>query len=69
MGLVVSVVQSILGIFINYEDGMMEAAIVAGVAVAIGGAIYVYLAYRSRLLEKILGNRLKRFLPRSRANE
>jgi PST family polysaccharide transporter len=69
MGLVVSVVQSILGIFINYEAGMMEAAIVAGVAVAIGGAIYVYLAYRSRLLEKILGNRLKRFLPRSRANE
>jgi polysaccharide transporter, PST family len=69
MGLVVSVVQSILGIFINYRDGMMEAAIVVGVAVVIGGAIYVYLAYRSHLLEKILGNRLKRFLPRSRANE
>ena len=47
----------------------MEAAIVVGLAVVIGGAIYVYLAYRSHLLEKILGNRLKRFLPRSRENE
>jgi PST family polysaccharide transporter len=68
MGLAVSVIQSILGIFINYEDGRMQSVIVAVIAVAVGGVVYLYLAYRSHLLEKVLGDRLKRFLPRSRAN-
>ncbi|MCM3162764.1 polysaccharide biosynthesis protein [Metabacillus litoralis] len=63
MGLVVSVVFSILSIFINYSDSRMNAVIVVGIAVAIGGATYAYLTYRSHLLEKLLGNRLNRFLP------
>lgn len=69
MGLVVSVVHSILGIFINYADGRMNAVIVTGISVAIGGAVYVYLAYRSHLLEKLVGNRLNRFLPKARSVE
>lgn len=68
MGLAVSVIQSILGIFINYGDGRMQSVIVAVIAVIVGGVVYLYLAYRSHLLEKVLGDRLKRFLPRSRAN-
>jgi PST family polysaccharide transporter len=68
MGLTVSVFHSILSIFINYQDGMIESAIVVGASVVVGGAVYIYLAYRSHLLEKVLGNRLKRFLPGSRAN-
>ena len=69
MGLVVSVVHSILGIFINYSDGRMFAVIVTCVSVAIGGAVYGYLAYRSHLLEKLMGNRLNRFLPKRRSSE
>ncbi|WP_026561319.1 polysaccharide biosynthesis protein [Bacillus sp. J37] len=69
MGLAVSVMQSILGIFINYADGRTNAVIVTCVSVAIGGAIYLYLAYRSHLLEKIMGNRLNRFLPKRRSVE
>ncbi|MDQ0231206.1 putative polysaccharide biosynthesis protein [Metabacillus malikii] len=67
MGLLLSVVQSITSIFVQYEAGMIEAAIVAGISIAIGGAAYLYLAYRSHLLEKVLGNKLNRFLPKSRA--
>ncbi|MCV9888921.1 putative polysaccharide biosynthesis protein [Metabacillus halosaccharovorans] len=69
MGLAVSVIQSILGIFINYADGRTNAVLVTCVSVAIGGAIYIYLAYRSHLLEKIMGNRLNRFLPKRRNHE
>jgi PST family polysaccharide transporter len=69
MGLTVSVFHSILSIFINYQDGMIESAIVVGASVVVGGAVYIYLAYRSHLLEKVLGNRLKRFLPGSREND
>ncbi|MBU7593920.1 putative polysaccharide biosynthesis protein [Metabacillus halosaccharovorans] len=69
MGLAVSVMQSIIGIFINYADGRTNAVIVTCVSVAIGGAIYIYLAYRSHLLEKIMGNRLNRFLPKRRKHE
>lgn len=69
MGLVVSVVHSILGIFINYADGRMYAVIVSGISVAIGGAVYLYLTYRTHLLEKLLGNRIKRFLPKRRSVE
>ncbi|WP_226528460.1 polysaccharide biosynthesis protein [Metabacillus niabensis] len=69
MGLAVSVMQSLLGIFINYADGRTNAVIVTCVSVAIGGAIYIYLAYRSHLLEKIMGNRLNRFLPKRRSVE
>lgn len=69
MGLVVSVVHSILEIFINYADGRMNAVIVTAISVAIGGAVYVYLTYRSHLLEKLFGNRLNRFLPKRRSVE
>ncbi|WP_394185795.1 putative polysaccharide biosynthesis protein [Metabacillus halosaccharovorans] len=69
MGLAVSVIQSILGIFINYADGRTNAVLVTCASVAIGGAIYIYLAYRSHLLEKIMGNRLNRFLPKRRKHE
>ncbi|WP_299089258.1 polysaccharide biosynthesis protein [uncultured Metabacillus sp.] len=68
MGLVLSVLQSLLGVMINYQDGRMQSVIVAVIAVAIGGFVYLYLAYRSHLLEKILGNRLNRFFRKRRAN-
>jgi PST family polysaccharide transporter len=66
MGLFVSVTQSLLSIFVNYADGRMQSVLVAGVSVLMGGIVYLFLAYRSHLLEKLLGNRIKRFLPKSR---
>lgn len=66
MGLVLSVMQSILAVFVDYQDGKIEAAIVVSISVVVGGAVYLYLVYRSHLLEKIVGNRLNKFLPKKR---
>ncbi|TXC90276.1 polysaccharide biosynthesis protein [Metabacillus litoralis] len=69
MGLAVSVSQSVLSIFINYADGRMQSVIIGGCSVLLGAAIYLYLAYRSHLLEKLLGNKLKRFFPKAKSVE
>lgn len=64
MGLVVSVVQSISGIFIDYSESRINALIVLILAIGAGAGSYLYLAYRSHLLEKIIGNRFSRFFRR-----
>ncbi|MEC1263078.1 polysaccharide biosynthesis protein [Bacillus swezeyi] len=64
MGIVLLIVQAFLGLFISYEDGAVRSAIVILIASAIGGAVYLYSAYRLKLLEKIFGQRLSRFFKR-----
>ncbi|XQY91059.1 putative polysaccharide biosynthesis protein [Metabacillus sp. HB246100] len=67
MGLAVSVTQSITSIFLDYHVSRMQAVLTAGIAIIIGAGSYLYLAYRSHLLEKLLGNRLTRFLPKRKS--
>lgn len=46
MGIAVKIVQWVLGFFISYQDGQMQAAIVVVIAAAVGGAVYLYCGYR-----------------------
>ncbi|MGG3887768.1 putative polysaccharide biosynthesis protein [Metabacillus fastidiosus] len=63
MGLTVSVTQSILDIFITYSDGRMQSVTVLAISVIVGVAVYLYVAYRSHLLEKLFGSRILKFIP------
>ncbi|MEM5016028.1 polysaccharide biosynthesis protein [Metabacillus indicus] len=65
MGLVVSVTQSVLSIFIEYSDGKMQSVIILLIAIGLGAAAYLYAAHRSHLLEKLLGSRFS-FLNRKK---
>ncbi|MDL2030113.1 lipid II flippase MurJ [Bacillus subtilis] len=66
MGIAVKIVQWVLGFFISYQDGQLQAAIVVVVAAAVGGAVYLYCGYRLGFLQKILGRRLPGFLRKGR---
>ncbi|MED0587009.1 lipid II flippase MurJ [Bacillus subtilis] len=66
MGIAVKIVQWILGFFISYQDGQLQAAIVVVIAAAVGGAVYLYCGYRLGFLQKILGRRLPGFLRKGR---
>ncbi|MGG3800048.1 putative polysaccharide biosynthesis protein [Metabacillus fastidiosus] len=63
MGLTVSVTQSILDIFITYSDGRTQSVTVLAISVIVGVAVYLYVAYRSHLLEKLFGSRILKFIP------
>ncbi|MBD1380195.1 putative polysaccharide biosynthesis protein [Metabacillus arenae] len=67
MGLLVSVTHSILGIFIQYQDGRLQSAIILLVAIGAGAIAYLYLAYRSHLIERLFGDRFSRFFKRRKA--
>ncbi|MDA1477677.1 putative polysaccharide biosynthesis protein [Bacillus changyiensis] len=64
MGAVVMSVQWLLSFFISYEGGRIRSAIIILVTSVIGGSVYLYLAYRLKLLGKIFGQRLNRFFKR-----
>ncbi|MFP7233453.1 lipid II flippase MurJ [Bacillus subtilis] len=66
MGIAVKIVQWVLSFFISYQDGQVQAAIVVVIAAAVGGAVYLYCAYRLGFLQKILGRRLPGFLKKGR---
>ncbi|MEC1266717.1 lipid II flippase MurJ [Bacillus subtilis] len=66
MGIAVKIVQWVLGFFISYQDGQLQAAIVVVIAAAVGGAVYLYCGYRLGFLQKILGRRLPGFLRKGR---
>lgn len=64
MGLVVSVLNYIVGSFVDYSDGRLQSMIILAVSISGGVAVYIYLAHRSHLLERLIGNRFARFLPK-----
>ncbi len=66
MGIAVKIVQWVLGFFISYQDGQLQAAIVVVIAAAVGGAVYLYCGYRLGFLQKILGRRFPGFLKKGR---
>ncbi|WP_407272242.1 oligosaccharide flippase family protein [Radiobacillus sp. PE A8.2] len=61
MGLSVWLVKSILGIYMSYTDGVLQASIILIVSITVGLIVYLGLCYYSTLLEKILGNRVRIF--------
>lgn len=66
MAIAVKIVQWVLSFFISYEDGQLHAAIVVLIAAVVGGAVYLYCAYRLGFLQKIFGRRLPGFLKKGR---
>ncbi|KKB75262.1 MULTISPECIES: polysaccharide biosynthesis protein [Bacillus] len=64
MGAVVLIAKAVLGLFISYEGGQIRSAVIIAITSAIGGIVYLYLAHRLKLLEKIFGQRLSRFFKR-----
>ncbi|WP_404444649.1 polysaccharide biosynthesis protein [Sutcliffiella horikoshii] len=57
--MIVAVLVSLrlLGGFVPYSEGRLEAIIVVGVSAIVGAGIYFFLSYRSNLLMYLFGNR------------
>lgn len=53
----VFIVLQLLGGFIPYSDGRLQAIIVIFISAAVGAGIYFFLSYRSNLLMYLFGNR------------
>ncbi|MDR4889296.1 polysaccharide biosynthesis protein [Fredinandcohnia sp. QZ13] len=65
MALTILLIEWLLSFIVGYENGRLQSVFVLLVGVAVGAVAYLYLAYRSRLLEALIGNRFS-FLSRNR---
>lgn len=65
MALTIFLVGWLLSFVVGFENGRVQSVFVLLVGVVVGAAVYLFLAYRSRLLEVLLGNRFS-FLSRNR---
>src|SRR5690625_1820531 len=52
-------VKSLIGLIIPYEESRFYMSIMLIIGVVVGGVVYLWLAYQSTLLEKVLGSRVK----------
>ncbi|MCC3358013.1 putative polysaccharide biosynthesis protein [Bacillus sp. REN16] len=65
MALAIFLIEWLLSFIVGYENGRVQSVFVLLVGVAFGAVTYLFLAYRSRLLEVLIGNRFG-FLSRNR---
>lgn len=70
MALAIVVMKSIFGLFLPYETSRFAAAVMLTIGVGVGGIVYLVLAYKSTLMEHVLGtmNIMNRFRRKKRAN-
>src|SRR5699024_5634754 len=59
MLLVIWGIKALLGIYLPYEENRISAIIVLTAGVSIGGLVYLFLGYKSTLLERVLGDRVR----------
>ncbi|MBP1968940.1 O-antigen/teichoic acid export membrane protein [Virgibacillus natechei] len=59
MCLVIWVVMAVFGMFLPYETERWATILMLVLGVGSGGAVYLWLAYESTLLERTLGNRVR----------
>lgn len=59
MCLAIWAVKAVFGIFLPYEDNRWASVIMLILCVGLGGIIYLWLAYKSTLLERTLGKRVR----------
>jgi polysaccharide transporter, PST family len=64
MGLSVGSVQYSLSLLMTYEEGRTASGVITMLGVIVGGGVYLYAAYRSGLLEKVMGKRLENTIRR-----
>ena len=55
MALAIVVMKSIFGLFLPYETSRFAAAVMLTIGVGVGGIVYLVLAYKSTLMEHVLG--------------
>ncbi|WP_327058546.1 putative polysaccharide biosynthesis protein [Halolactibacillus halophilus] len=60
MSIAVLFVQATLSQWIDYTDGRLSSIIILVPAVTMGAYIYLWFSYRSTLLERVMGERVKR---------
>ncbi|WP_010678479.1 putative polysaccharide biosynthesis protein [Bacillus timonensis] len=65
MAFAIFLIEWLLSFVVSYDNGRMQSVLVLIVGIAVGAVVYLYLAYRSRLLEVLIGNRFA-FLSRNR---
>jgi len=59
MYITIFLVKSLIGLIIPYEESRFYMSIMLIIGVVVGGVVYLWLAYQSTLLEKVLGSRVK----------
>ncbi|MEH7238948.1 putative polysaccharide biosynthesis protein [Bacillus sp. JJ1562] len=64
MALAILLIEWLLSFIVGYENGRVQSIFVLIIGIAVGAVTYLYLAYRSRLLEVLIGNRFA-FLSRN----
>lgn len=70
MGIIILILKWSLSSFIPYEESRIGAIIMLSIGIPIGGFVYLFLAYKSTLLDFVFGgtNILDRFRRKKRAN-
>lgn len=63
MGITIWILKMLVGIFIPYEESRWGSILMLSIGVVFGGGVYLWLGYKSTLLERVLGSRV-RFLGR-----
>src|SRR5690625_372941 len=58
MGLIIWILKILFGMFLAYDSSRFAAIIMLLVGVGAGGFVYLWLGYKSTLLERVLGNRV-----------
>lgn len=59
MAIVVFTIKLLLGFILPYEESRLATVVMLLITVSAGGIVYLWLALKSTLLEKTLGNRVK----------
>src|SRR5690625_1365660 len=59
MALIIWILKMLLGMVLDYDSSRIAATIVLLVGVGAGGFVYLWLGYKSTLLERVLGNRVR----------
>lgn len=60
MSMVVLAVKSLLSIWIDYTDGRLSSILILMPSVMLGAYVYLWFSFKSTLLERVMGNRVKR---------
>jgi len=59
MCLAIWIVKVLFGLFIPYEETRWGAIVMLALGVSIGGLVYIWFAYKSTLLERVLGDKVR----------
>lgn len=59
MCITIWIIKMLLGMFILYEESRWGSILMLGLGVGIGGCVYLWLGYKSTLLERTLGDRVR----------